>query len=76
VKNISIGGLSIETPVKAPVGLQAHIDFLVQEGQIRIDAVVCHAMPQTGVGLKFRAISESDRRNLAVLMMRLRSLRK
>ena len=46
----------------------------VQEGQIRADAVVRHVKPGGGLGLKFQAVSEKDRPNLAALMKRLRGM--
>jgi hypothetical protein len=33
-----------------PVGAVATIDFLVQEGQIRAEAVVRHVKPTSGLG--------------------------
>jgi hypothetical protein len=80
VRNLSIGGLYIETFLMRGVGIKAgitaNLDFLVQEGQIRAEAVVRHAAAHNGkgVGLKFVALSEADRPNLAALMSRLRSL--
>jgi hypothetical protein len=48
------------------------LDFLVQEGQIRADAVVRHGQSGVGLGLKFTALSEQDRPKLAALLTRLR----
>jgi hypothetical protein len=55
VRDLSFGGLFIETSVAVPVGAVATIDFLVQEGQIRAEAVVRHVKPTSGLGLKFTA---------------------
>jgi PilZ domain len=74
VKDLSVGGLFIETPKTKRPGATANLHFLVQEGQIRADAVVRHVQPGGGMGLKFKAMSEKDRPNLAALMRRLRSL--
>jgi hypothetical protein len=74
VKNLSAGGLFIETPRTKHLGATANLHFLVQEGQIRANAVVRHVKPGGGLGLKFKAVSEKDRPNLAALMRRLRSL--
>jgi hypothetical protein len=68
VKNLSAGGLFIETPRTKRLGATANLHFLVQEGQIRANAEV------GGLGLKFKAVGEKDRPNLAALMRRLRSL--
>jgi hypothetical protein len=69
-----MGGLFIETSKTRPVGIGTNVDFLVQEGQIRAEAVVRHARNSRGLGLKFTAVSDRDRPNLAALMTRLRGL--
>ena len=72
VRNMSMGGLFIETPQPRPSGTVTRLDFLVAEGQIRADAIVRHAKPGSGLGLKFTALSEQDRPKLAALITRLR----
>ena len=72
VRDMSMGGLFIETPQARPSGTVTRLDFLVAEGQIRADAVVRHARPGTGLGLKFTALGEQDRPKLAALITRLR----
>lgn len=73
VRNLSLGGLFVEGSDTRPVGIKAILDFLVQEGQIRAEAVVRHATVTGGLGLKFLAIKEADRPNLAALVTRQRS---
>jgi hypothetical protein len=70
---MSMGGLFIETPEPKAEGVLTRLNFLVQEGQIRADAVVRHAKPGVGLGLKFTALSEQDRPKLAALLTRLRA---
>jgi len=72
VRDMSIGGLFIETPQPRPEGVLTRLYFLVQEGQIRADAVVRHAKSGVGIGVKFTALSEQDRPKLAALLNRLR----
>ena len=72
VRDMSMGGLFIETPQPRAEGILTRLHFLVQEGQIRADAVVRHAKSGVGLGLKFTALSEQDRPNLAALLTRLR----
>jgi hypothetical protein len=72
VADLSVGGLFIETPKIKRLGATTNLHFLVQEGQIRANAVVRHVKPGGGLGLKFKAVSEKDRPNLAALMRRLR----
>jgi hypothetical protein len=72
VRNLSIGGLFIETDTPTVAGMSAELDFLVQEGQIRADAVVRHAEPGRGLGLRFTAVRNEDRLRLEELVKRLR----
>lgn len=74
VRNLSLGGLFVQTSETRPIGVRANLHFLVQEGQIRADALVRHATSTSGLGLKFLAIKEADRPKLAALVTRLRSL--
>ena len=75
VRDMSMGGLFIETSEPKDEGVRARLDFLVQEGQIRADAEVRHASSGIGLGLKFTALSEQDRTKLAALLTRLRAAR-
>jgi hypothetical protein len=72
VLDMSIGGLFIQTLKTRTEGILARLHFLVPEGQIRADAIVRHARPGIGLGLKFTALSEQDRPQLTALLMRLR----
>jgi hypothetical protein len=73
VRDLSLGGLFVETETPKAVGSTAEVDFLVQEGQIKVVAVVRHVEPGRGLGLKFTAIRNGSRPNLAALLNRLRS---
>jgi hypothetical protein len=72
VRNLSLGGLFIETDTPTVPGVPTKLHFLVEEGQIRADAVVRHAEPGRGLGLKFTAVHHEDRPRLGELMKRLR----
>ena len=74
VGDLSVGGLFLSTPVPPPVGAKAKLDFLVQEGQIRAEAVVRHHVPGGGLGLKFTAITDKDCPQLVALLNRIRTL--
>ena len=76
VLDMSMGGMFLKTPKVRPEGSVVNLHFLVQEGQIRADAIVKNVRSKTGVGMKFAAVSQEDRQRLATLMTRLRSLRK
>ena len=73
VQNIGIGGLFIETPRRTVEGTNVSLSFLVREGQVRADAVVRHVVSGTGIGVKFRAVREEDRRCLGALQSRIRA---
>jgi len=74
VLDISIDGLFIQTPhLKVKEGMSAKLDFLVQEGRIKADAVVRHVKGGRGLGLRFLAVSEEDRQRLKAMLSRLRS---
>jgi PilZ domain-containing protein len=74
VSDLSLGGLCLSAPVPPPLGAKAKIDFLVQEGQIRTEAVVRHFVPGGGLGLKFTAITDKDGPQLVALLNRVRTL--
>jgi c-di-GMP-binding flagellar brake protein YcgR len=72
VRDLSSGGLFVQTRKSKSVGAKTNVHFLVEEGQIRAEAVVRHVKPGRGLGLEFTAVREEDRRRLADLMKRLR----
>lgn len=73
VLDMSLGGLFIQTSNPKAENVLARLHFLVPEGQIRADAVVRHARPGIGLGLKFTALGEQDRPQLTALLIRLRA---
>jgi hypothetical protein len=74
VQDLSTGGLFLQTPNPRPAGVSVRIDFLVQEGEIKADAMVRHAKQGAGVGLKFVALSEPCKLRLEALLTRLRRI--
>ncbi len=74
VRDLSLGGLFVETAEARDMDATVKLDFLVQEGQIRAEAIVRHAKPGSGLGLRFTALTEEDGPRLTALMTRLRSL--
>lgn len=75
VCNLNLGGIFIETPVQKQPGEPVELYFLVEEGQIRARAVVRHAAPGKGLGLKFTALNSDDRLHFGVLMKRVYAAR-
>ncbi len=72
VRDLSSRGLFVQTRKPGAVGAKSNLDFLVEEGQIRAEAIVRRIEPGRGLGLKFTAVRDEDRRRLADLMKRLR----
>ena len=60
VRDLSMRGLFVQTERVRDVDAPIRLDFLVQEGQVRAEAVVRHVKPGSGLGLKFTALAEED----------------
>ena len=76
VKDLSPSGLFIETRSRKREGELLNLHFLVQEGQIRAEAVVRHAAAGRGAGMKINSVPTQDAPHLHKLLMRLRELPK
>jgi hypothetical protein len=72
VKDLSPSGLFIETRARKREGDLMNLHFLVQEGQIRAEAVVRHAEAGRGVGMKINSVPSQDAMHLHRLLLRLR----
>jgi c-di-GMP-binding flagellar brake protein YcgR len=72
VRDLSTGGLFLETKIARPLNVKTSLHFLVQEGQISMDAEVRHVRRDTGMGLRFTSVSGADRSKLIALLARLR----
>lgn len=75
VKNVSLGGMFLETSASRKVGSAIDLDFLVQEGQIRARGVVRRTESSRGWALKFTAVRDEDNPRLTALVNRLRQTR-
>jgi hypothetical protein len=73
VRDLSVGGLFIETRRLKDLGAHVKVHFLVSEGQIRAETVVRHVEPGHGLGLKFTVFNDQDLPRFAALMNRLRN---
>jgi len=74
VRDLGTGGLFIQTSRRLAKGLPARPYFLVPEGQIRAEATIRHIKSGEGVGLKFTAVSDSDRQQFSAMLTRIRRL--
>ncbi len=68
--DLSVGGVFLSTTGPRRPGARVKLDFLVPEGQIRVEAVVQHVIPGGGLGLKFIAITDQDCPRLVALINR------
>jgi hypothetical protein len=73
VRDLSTGGIFIETRRRKAKGDLVHLHFLAPEGQISVDGVVAHEESITGIGLKFQTVAAKDIPKLTALFERLRS---
>jgi hypothetical protein len=73
VRDLSTGGIFIETTWRRTKGELVRVHFLVQEGQISLDSVVAQAQPPEGLGLKFQTVATKDISKLGSLLERVRS---
>jgi len=72
VRDLSLAGLFIETPLRKLKGDLVHVHFLVREGQIRLEGIVAQAQSGKGLGLKFQSVSAEDVPKLTTLIERVR----
>jgi len=72
VKDLSPSGLFIETRARKHEGDLLNLHFLVQEGQIRAEAIVRHATSGRGLGMKINSVPSQDAPQLHRLLTRLR----
>ena len=75
VRNLSLGGIFIETHIQKDLDTPVELYFLEAEGQIRARALVRHAEPGQGLGLKFTILNGQDRIRFGAVMKRLYSAR-
>src|SRR5260370_39156100 len=61
VRDLSLGGLFLETAALRAIGPPTKVDFLVGEGQIRADAVVPHIVAGRGMGVEIIAANAQGR---------------
>jgi hypothetical protein len=73
VRDLSTGGIFVETKWRRTKGDVIRVHFLVQEGQISLDSVVAQSQPSQGLGLKFQTGPTKDVSNLSLLLDRVRA---
>ena len=73
VRDLSSGGIFIETKWRRTKGDLVRVHFLVQEGQISMDGVVAQTQALEGLGLKFQTVATKDIFKLTSLLDRVRA---
>jgi hypothetical protein len=73
VRDLSPAGLFVETRFRVATGAKLRMHFLVQEGQIRLDAQVCHTRQGQGHGLKIQSVLPKDIPQFDALLARMRA---
>ena len=74
VRDLSPAGLFVETRFRVATGSKLRMHFLVQEGQIRLDAQVRHTHIGQGYGLKIQSVLPKDVPQFDALLARMRAL--
>ncbi len=61
-KDISVGGLYMNTKTELPEGALLTVRLPFSEGDIVVNAEVIYSNPGRGVGVRFHGLTEKDRR--------------
>jgi len=71
VKDLSVGGLFIETSKVCPVDAAVELHFLVEDGEVRATATVRYVSAGRGLGLQFKAVRQEDQTRFSAMIKRL-----
>jgi PilZ domain-containing protein len=71
VKDLSVGGLFIETLKACPIDATVELHFLVEDGEIRANATVRYVKAGKGIGLQFKTVRSEDQARFSTMVKRL-----
>jgi PilZ domain-containing protein len=71
VKDLSVGGLFVETKKVCPVDVAVKLNFLVEDGEITAEASVRHVKAGSGLGLQFKRVRSEDQVRFTTMIKRL-----
>jgi hypothetical protein len=71
VRDLSVGGLFIETSKVCPIDATVELHFLVEDGGIRATATVRYVTDGSGIGLQFRTVRNEDQEHFSTMIKRL-----
>lgn len=70
VRDISVGGIFIETKKNLPMDATVELNFLVEDGGINAKAAVRYVLQGIGVGLQFKNVRTEDQPYFAAMIKR------
>ena len=71
VRDLSVGGVFIETKKVLPIDATVELNFLVEDGKIFAEATVRYVLPGVGAGLQFKNVRTEDRDQFANMVKRI-----
>ena len=71
VRDISVGGVFIETKKSLPLDATVELNFLVEDGGIVAKAAVRYVLPSIGIGLQFKTVRTEDQPLFAAMIKRI-----
>ena len=71
VRDVSAGGVFIDTTAAVRVGAKLELLFALPEGETRVQGIVRYADPSKGIGVEFTGMGAGDRARLQELLRRL-----
>jgi hypothetical protein len=71
IRDLSVGGVFIETLRVCPLDATVDLHFLVEDGEVRASATVRYVMPGKGLGLQFKAVKSEDQGRFSNMIKRI-----
>lgn len=71
VRDLSVGGVFIETRKVCAVNATVELHFLVEDGEIRANATVRYVTSGAGLGLQFKGVRAEDQARFSKMVKRL-----
>ena len=72
VRDLSAGGVFIQTPLNVAIGTELEMLFALPEGETRVEGIVRYADGKNGIGVQFTRMGSADRARLQELLRRLK----
>jgi len=72
VRDVSAGGVFIQTTVTVAIGSELELLFALPEGETRVTGIVRYADARNGLGVEFTTMGSGDRLRVDQLLRRLK----